>query len=198
MSFRRRPAYAPAEMKAVAIVGGVAVVIALFVILSRFQRRRRRRFIEARYEFPPALSDKLRKHHPRLREDEVPQVLDGLRQWFVACLYAGGEMIGMPSRVVDDAWHEFILMTRAYTEFCEKAFGKYLHHTPNVLAPEPIAPTIPKTLDLLRKAEVVGLGGMPVLFTIDSDLRIERAGFGGEDCLGGGDQDSGDGCSCGD
>jgi hypothetical protein len=37
---------------------------------------------------------------------------------------------------------------------------------------------------------------MPVLFTIDSDLRIEHA-IG--DCLGGGDQDTGgDGCSCGD
>ena len=191
--------YAPAEMKAVAIVGGIAVVIALLVIFSRFQKRRRRRFIEVKYEFPAPLADKLRNHHPRLREDEVTQVLDGLRQWFVACLYAGGEMIGMPSRVVDDAWHEFILMTRAYTEFCDKAFGKYLHHTPNSLAPEPIAPTIPKTLELLRKAAVVGVGGMPVLFTIDSDLRIEAAGFGGEDCLGGGDHvaDS-DGCGCGD
>jgi hypothetical protein len=183
-------------MKALAIVGGIAVVIGVLVLLGRLQRRRRRRFIEERYEFPPPLLDKLRKHHPRLREDEADQVLEGLRQWFVACLYADGEMIGMPSRVVDDAWHEFILMTRAYTEFCTKAFGKYLHHTPNALATEPIAPTIPKTLDLLRKAEMVGVGGMPVLFTIDSDLRIDRPI---SDCLGGGDQESGDdGCSCGD
>src|SRR5215210_5463662 len=182
-------------MKALAIVGGIAIVIALLIIFSRFQKRRQRRFIEEKYEFPPPLADKLRKHHPRLREDEVTQVLDGLRQWFVAALYAGGEMIGMPSRVVDDAWHEFILMTRAYSEFCDKAFGKYLHHTPNALAAEPMAPTIPKTLELLRKAEVVGVGRMPVLFTIDTDLRIEHAGFAGEDCLGGGDQDSdSDGC----
>jgi len=186
-------------MKALAIGGGIAVVIVLLVVAHRIQKWRRRRFIEERYEFPPALADKLRKHHPRLREDEVGQVLDGLRQWFVACLLANGEMIGMPSRVVDDAWHEFILMTRAYTEFCDKAFGKYLHHTPNALAPEPIAPKIPKTLELLRKAELVGVGGLPVLFTIDSDLRIERAGWGGEDCLGGGDQAADDdGCGCGD
>jgi hypothetical protein len=185
-------------MKAVATIGVIAVLIALLIIFSSIRKRRRRRFIEERFEFPPALADKLRKHHPRLREDEIGQVLDGLRQWFVAALYANGEMIGMPSRVVDDAWHEFILMTRPYTEFCNQAFGNYLHHTPNALSTEPIAPRIPKTLDLLRKAEVVGVGGMPVLFTLDSDLRIERAGFGGEDCLGGGDQATDDGCSCGD
>jgi hypothetical protein len=191
-----RPIYARSEMSGLAIVGGIAVVIGVLVLAGRLQRRRRRRYIEERYEFPPALLDKLRAHHPRLREEELSQVLDGLRQWFVACLYADGEMIGMPSRIVDDAWHEFILMTRPYTEFCDRAFGKYLHHTPNALATEPIAPTIPKTLDLLRRAEVIGVGGMPVLFTIDSDLRIERPDG---DCLGGGDQDSGgDGCSCGD
>jgi hypothetical protein len=180
-------------MKALAIAGGIAVFLALIFATNLILKRRRRRFIE-RYEFPAPLADKLRKHHPQLREHEVEQVLDGLRQWFLACFLADGEMIGMPSRVVDDAWHEFILMRRAYTAFCEKAFGKYLHHTPNALADEPVAPKIPKTLELLRKAELVGVGALPVLFTIDSDLRIEGARWGGEDCYGGGDQDADDSC----
>jgi hypothetical protein len=36
----------------------------------------------------------------------------------------------MPSAAVDDAWHEFILFTRDYDRFCQKAFGQFLHHTP--------------------------------------------------------------------
>lgn len=35
-----------------------------------------------------------------------------------------------PSLPVDLAWHEFILCTRLYTKFCEKNFGRYIHHTP--------------------------------------------------------------------
>ena len=38
----------------------------------------------------------------------------------------------MPSQVVDDLWHEFILFTRDYGAFCQRAFGQFLHHTPAV------------------------------------------------------------------
>src|SRR5436190_4194549 len=37
----------------------------------------------------------------------------------------------VPSVPVDVAWHAFILHTRAYTEFCEEAYGGYLHHDPS-------------------------------------------------------------------
>ena len=39
----------------------------------------------------------------------------------------------MPSRVVDEAWHEFITFTRAYDTFCQRAFGRFLHHEPEYL-----------------------------------------------------------------
>lgn len=39
-------------------------------------------------------------------------------------------MVSMPSRVVDVAWHEFILLTRVYAEFGEEGLGRFLHHTP--------------------------------------------------------------------
>ena len=35
-----------------------------------------------------------------------------------------------PSLNVDLAWHEFILCTRAYHQYCEENFGKYIHHHP--------------------------------------------------------------------
>ncbi|WP_199534754.1 glycine-rich domain-containing protein [Rhodoferax lacus] len=37
----------------------------------------------------------------------------------------------MPSQVVDDLWHAFILNTRSYDAFCKQAFGRFLHHVPS-------------------------------------------------------------------
>lgn len=36
----------------------------------------------------------------------------------------------MPSRAVDEAWHGLILCTALYSEFCTKAYGRFLHHHP--------------------------------------------------------------------
>jgi hypothetical protein len=38
----------------------------------------------------------------------------------------------MPSQAADGLWHEFILFTRNYQNFCDDAFGRFLHHTPAV------------------------------------------------------------------
>ncbi len=35
-----------------------------------------------------------------------------------------------PSQRVDLAWHEFLLFTRLYLEFCTVHFGRFLHHDP--------------------------------------------------------------------
>lgn len=36
-------------------------------------------------------------------------------------------------REIDEMWHEFILVTKDYMNFCDKYFGKYLHHMPDVV-----------------------------------------------------------------
>lgn len=33
---------------------------------------------------------------------------------------------------IDEMWHEFILFTQDYTDFCHQYFGSYLHHLPNI------------------------------------------------------------------
>ena len=35
-----------------------------------------------------------------------------------------------PNTRLDLGWHHFILNTKEYTDFCESAFGKYIHHSP--------------------------------------------------------------------
>ncbi|UUY04989.1 hypothetical protein LRS13_05520 [Svornostia abyssi] len=36
----------------------------------------------------------------------------------------------MPSRAVDEAWHGLILCTARYADFCDAAYGRFLHHHP--------------------------------------------------------------------
>jgi hypothetical protein len=36
----------------------------------------------------------------------------------------------VPGKVVDKVWHDFILHTKLYINFCETYFGEYMHHDP--------------------------------------------------------------------
>ena len=64
-----------------------------------------------------------------------------LRQWLRCCGPAlwDNQVIGMPSRAVDEAWHGLILCTARYSAFCEKAYGAFLHHHPEGGAPAGLA-----------------------------------------------------------
>lgn len=61
----------------------------------------------------------------------------GLRQW-LRCAGAAlrdDQVIGMPSHAVDEAWHGFILCTAHYAQFCDDAYGRFLHHHPDGSGP---------------------------------------------------------------
>jgi len=40
------------------------------------------------------------------------------------------EPLAMASEKVDEVWHQFILFTRKYHNFCKDTLGEYLHHLP--------------------------------------------------------------------
>ncbi len=44
--------------------------------------------------------------------------------------------VTMESKLVDEAWHLFILDTRNYFTFCECVFGHYLHHVSSKFEPD--------------------------------------------------------------
>ena len=70
----------------------------------------------------------------------------GLRQWLRCCAPAlrDDQVIGMPSRAVDEAWHGLILCTARYAQFCTAAYGEFLHHHPDGGAPD----DVPQATDL--------------------------------------------------
>ncbi|MGH3546934.1 MAG: glycine-rich domain-containing protein [Pseudonocardiaceae bacterium] len=36
----------------------------------------------------------------------------------------------VPSQAIDSGWHTFVLYTRDYAKFCDRAAGRFIHHEP--------------------------------------------------------------------
>ncbi len=128
-------------------------------------------------ELPRGLFDKLRQKHPGLSLKECQLVAQALRQFFLTYLKSGRRHVSMPSQVVDDLWHEYILYTRHYQDFCRKAFGGFLHHTPVVV----LGPRRDANAGLRRcfwwacKDENINPRAptrLPLLFAIDAKLNV--------------------------
>ena len=116
----------PLLMSAIAILAGYVIYGGV-----QLQRARRERYIRT-FTLPQGLFNKLRKKPPEIDPKDHPLVARALLQIFLCHLKSGRGFVSMPSRVVDDLWHEFILYARNYQQFCNKAFGGYMHHTPAV------------------------------------------------------------------
>lgn len=49
---------------------------------------------------------------------------------------------------LDDMWHTFLLFTLDYTKFCDRYFGRYLHHVPKTARDPKVSQR--KRLDQMR------------------------------------------------
>jgi hypothetical protein len=112
------------------VIGAFAAAVVF--LWAKWRVAARAEFIR-NYRFPVGLYDKLRKRRPELKLKDCQLVSRGLRQYFLAHLHSGCRFVSMPSQVVDDLWHEFILHTKDYHRFCRRAFGRFMHHTPAVV-----------------------------------------------------------------
>jgi hypothetical protein len=163
------------DLAAVAVA--IAACALAFNLWKRSGRLRRAEFIRT-YRWPRGLLHKLSEKHAGLPRKDTALVSRGLRQFFIAHLMSGNKYVSMPSQIADDLWHEFILYTREYKDFCDRAFGSFLHHTPAVV------------LDPARRASNEGLrrvwwytckyenidprdpSRLPLLFALDTKLNV--------------------------
>ena len=109
------------------------IIVVLLGVLAMFWQRQQKLKREAyirSFVLPSGLFAKLQRKHPQLSLKDCQLVARGLRKYFLTHLKSRHGEVAMPSQVVDDLWHEFILYTKAYQSFCEQAFGKFFHHTP--------------------------------------------------------------------
>jgi hypothetical protein len=105
----------------------------------------------------------------------------GLRQWLRCCGAAlrDGQVIGMPSHAVDEAWHGLILCTARYQAFCMRAYGQFMHHHPVGGAPYAIEAASDPMHEQLRRTviawEFVAMPGEEcVLWDLDERVGVEQ------------------------
>ena len=169
---------------------------AIYLIHRRRQRQRRLAYIEA-YRFPDGVIRRFRARRPGLTEAQTELVEVALRDYFALCLRAGPRrMVAMPSQVVDDLWHEFILFTRIYQGFCRRALGRFLHHTPAEAMPSPT-----RAQDGIRRTWRIACARegitprapdrLPLLFAIDAQLAVADGFIYRLDCSGSALRDGG-------
>ena len=210
------------------IASAVLLGMATFIVRRVWRHHALQRRIAAirAHPFPQSVRMKFRDERPNLDSAQEHQVFEGLRDYFILCAQARGRFVSMPSQVADDAWHAFILHTRYYQDFCHKAFGRFLHHTPaEAMSTQTLA------TEGIRRAWRLACGlehinpkqpqRLPRLFALDGALNIPN-GFrydtrcapgsgsycasdigcssgcgGGSDSASAGSGCGGDGCGCG-
>jgi len=156
-------------------------IIILFIFAyfwRKEQKKKRLKYIKS-YKFNPLLIRRVKEKIPDISEKNTTKLFNALRDYFYICSQAQVKMVAMPSEAVDIAWHEFLLFTKEYQEFCNRGMGRFLHHTPTEVmksktsaqqgikrawrlacAKEGINPQNPKKL--------------PPLFAIDKQLKIKN------------------------
>jgi hypothetical protein len=170
------------------LAGALALAaIASGLLWLQLRELRRADFIRT-YTFPPGLFDKLAAQRPELERKDMSLVARALRQYFLAYLKSGRKYVSMPSQVVDDLWHEFILYTKNYQQFCEKAFGTFFHHTPAAALGRLQSDTnagLRRTWWYACKEENINPRKpvrLPLLFALDSKLAIAGGFLYAADC----------------
>jgi len=65
-----------------------------------------------------------------ITEEKAIQIFEDTKRFLFICGTYPGKW--SPSREIDEGWHNFIMFTKDYTEFCERFFGRFIHHQPNL------------------------------------------------------------------
>lgn len=182
----------------------VIVIISLLLIvflgirgqINAFQARKagKQREYIVTYRFPDGMVSKLQQKYPQLQEKDAKSVLLALKDYFLICHGRPGVLVPMPSQVVDAAWHEFILFTQNYQDFCRRAFGAFFHHTPTE--------AMPKATQTSNNIQVVWRGAcersginpmqpkrLPLLFSLDAKFAIADGFYYSLNCLKSKNQD---------
>ena len=160
------------------------VIFLLLIVLYAYRNGKRNRLLDRldyidSYYFPQRVRDNIIKKYPHLSTDDVEAVLEGLKEYFKVATIANGKFISMPSKVIDVAWHEFLLFTKQYEIFCKNAFGYFFHHHPSEGLDNPdkeLNKGVILCWKIACKLEDIDPNNpskLPLIFTIDKNLKIK-------------------------
>jgi hypothetical protein len=80
----------------------------------------------------PYITDKLVKDRIADSIADATALFDEAKKFILLSQNCGGAVCEMYSVRVDEAWHQFILCTTEYSTYCQRFFGKYVHHSPTI------------------------------------------------------------------
>ncbi|SEN59917.1 hypothetical protein [Paenibacillus sp. OV219] len=86
-------------------------------------------------DFEARVKDRVLRNTPSLRDGEWQWQWFELKRYFLMC----GVLRGVPmySARVDDVWHEMLMFTREYEQFCKQFCGALIHHAPHTPGGKP-------------------------------------------------------------
>ena len=91
--------------------------------------------VEAALKFEaPFLIQKLVKDRIAETDEEAVKLFTEVKRFFVLLRNDSEISWDMYSRRVDEAWHQFVLFTRDYIDYCLDHFGSYVQHSPGIAA----------------------------------------------------------------
>lgn len=79
----------------------------------------------------PFLIEKLLKDHVVDTAEEAEALFTEVKRYLVLNQVDRSRVWKMYSLRVDEVWHQFVLFTAEYVEFCKVQFGRYVHHSPS-------------------------------------------------------------------
>ena len=79
----------------------------------------------------PYLIEKLVKDHVCVSEDEARALFREVKRFLHLNRADRSRIWDMYSHRVDEVWHQFVLFTRQYMDFCQRYYGLYLPHSPS-------------------------------------------------------------------
>ena len=124
----------------------------------------------------PFLIEKLLKDRVVQTSEEAETLFSEAKKYIVLTQVDTSNIWEMYSLRVDEAWHQFILFTAQYADFCQRFFGRYVHHSPSN-APEAGTPkAVPVASFLMFKERYEELFGssLPDVWYDERSVTTER------------------------
>lgn len=84
------------------------------------------------YPLPEMLVPRVAKEHNYSQRDAAQLVKEAKRMLYLSII---SDQAISPSVTIDDAWHEMLMFTRFYREFCD-FIGGFIHHDPTPGPPD--------------------------------------------------------------
>lgn len=79
----------------------------------------------------PYVIEKLVKNRTADSHDDAVLLFREAKRYLVLAQADRSIAWQMHSLRVDEAWHQFVLFTAQYVDFCQRHFGRYVHHAPS-------------------------------------------------------------------